>query len=202
MSKLRELVEPFLFDYELEVETQTDKERTKEVPCRGCRRRLVVSAFYAPVSAATCSVCKAGDLNQSGSIAAPVAGKSDPAKVRDLGQVLVNPHFAHAVCPAHPDNEEHEMELKSVSHSEYHGPSEFAGYDKGRPVYRQLAPGETVMHQCLKCRATVSYSTTAQTQFRRQNEARDTGPSNDGINSMAIFLGVRDERSSKNAPRV
>lgn len=193
MSKLREIVEPHLFDDELEPEVQTDKERTKELPCRGCRRRLIVSAFYAPASAATCSECKAGDLGQGGSIAAPVAGKSDPGKVKDLTQVLVNAHFAHAVCPAHPDDEEHEMELKSVSHSEYHGPSEFAGYDKGRPVYRQLAPGETVMHQCLKCRATVSYSTTAQTQFHRQNEPKVMGPTNEGVNGMAVFLGSREE---------
>jgi hypothetical protein len=64
------------------------------------------------------------------------------------------------------------MELKMVTHSDAYGPSEFMGYKNGLPVYRREATGESVMHQCLKCKATVSYSTTAQVQYARMNEPR------------------------------
>jgi hypothetical protein len=178
------------FNDDLEVEVQTDKEMTKEVPCRGCHRRLIVSTFYAPVSAATCMECKG--TNVSGAIAAPVAGKSDPSKVQDLKAVLVNHTFGQARCPVHPDDEEHEMELKMVAHAEQYGPSEFIGFSQGKPMFRQLAVGETVMHQCLKCKATVTYSTTAQSQFRRQNEVRD----DKHINGLAQDLGVREEATA------
>lgn len=159
---------------DLEPEVQTDKVDTKEVPCLGCGRRLVVNRFYAPAKA-RCSACRDG----SGATvtSAPVAGKTDPTRVADLTRVLVNPHFARALCPVHPDDEAHVMELKSVAHSPQYGPS-------------PKVPGETVLLQCLKCKATVAYSTTAQMQFQRQNEAQEH--SHKHVNGWAEILGVRD----------
>jgi hypothetical protein len=87
---------------------------------------------------------------------------------------LINPHFATALCPVVPDDpEEHPMELVSVSHSDNYGPTTFLGYISGKPHYRQMAKGETVVHQCRNCKATVVYSTTAQQQMRRMNEPRN-----------------------------
>lgn len=170
----------------------TDKKRIKIVPCtgEGCGRPLVVNTFYA-AKIARCSECRGGD--EEGTIRAPEPGRTDPAMVESLSSVLVNPAFAKALCPVHPEDEEHEMELKSVAHSPYYGPNELVGYRNGIPEFRQLAIGETVMHQCLRCRATVSYSTTAQTQFRRQNEARKLSPDNRGVNGMADLNGSREE---------
>lgn len=179
------------FNTDRGVEIQTEKAAVKAVPCTGCGRPLIVNTFYAP-SLARCSECK-GDGTTS-EVAAPVPGQTDPAKVADLTKVLINPHFAKALCPVHPDDEEHEMELKSVSHSDHHGPSEFVGYVQGRAQYRQLAKGETVMHQCLKCRATVSYSTTAQIQFQRENEPKVKALGT--LNEMADFIGMRPEEAN------
>lgn len=161
------------FNDDLEVEVQTDKEATKEVPCLGCGRRLVVNTFYAPAKA-RCSDCRDGNHRVT---SAPVAGKTDPSRVTDLTKVLVNPGFGRAICPVHPDDPEHVMELKHVSHAEHYGPS-------------PRVPGETVMHQCLKCRATVCFSSTAQTQFRRQNEPDESGSKHS--NGWAEILGVRE----------
>lgn len=180
----------FTFNDELEPEIQTDKDVTKDVPCLGCGRRLVVNTFYAPAKA-RCAECKGGNGGVVGAIQAPVPGKSDPAQVTNLERVLINRPFTRAVCPVHPDDEEHEMELKSVSHSEHWGPNEFMGYVNGRPEYRQLAPGETVMHQCLKCKATVAYSTTAQVQFGTQNRPGKH------VNGWIDYLGVREEKPAE-----
>lgn len=154
------------------VEIQTDKDRIKATPCVGCSRPLIVSTFYVAANA-RCSECKGGaTVDGTGEVVAPVAGKTDPARVKDMATVLVNPTLARALCPVHPDDEEHEMELKWIGHAEHYGPKELIGFSAGKPEYRQIAVGETVMHQCLRCRATVVYSTTAQTQFRAQNEVR------------------------------
>lgn len=171
------------------VEIQTDKERVKIAPCRECGKDLAVSVFAATGNA-ICAACRSGDSSERpvASVAHPIPGKTDPAKAVDLAKCLVNPGFAQALCPAHPDDPEHEMELKSVSHHPHHGPSEMFGFKNGRPEYRQTAIGETAMHQCLKCKATVSYSTTAQSQFLRQNEVRG----NQHVNGWEPLLGVRE----------
>jgi hypothetical protein len=156
------------------VEVQTDKDAIKVVPCRGCARPLVVNTFYA-ASKARCTECRAAGGTGRGSSDAPVPGKTDPAKARRLEDCLVNHGFAHAQCPV---DAEHDMELKSVSHSQYYGP-------------KPRVPGETVMFQCRECRATVSYSTTAQQQFRRQNEPDESGSKQ--VNGWAEILGTREE---------
>lgn len=171
------------------VEVQTDKKAIKVVACVGCARALVVSSFYVPANA-RCAECKDGQ--ETGTVNAPVPGKTDPAKVEDLSAALVNPTFARALCPVHPDDEEHQMELKQITHSPHYGPSELIGYSGGGlPEYRQLATGETALLQCLRCRATVTYSTTAQSQLRRQNEARESNGR--GAESNVDTLGAREE---------
>lgn len=181
------------YDPDKPIDVQTDKETGKLVPCTECGRAIYVNAFYAP-AIAKCSDCKptaTGSGGGNGSQAVVQAGKTDPARAANLASCLVNEHFAIAMCPVHPDDPEHEMELKSVDHHQHYGPSELIGYDaKGRPNYRQTGIGETVMHQCLKCKATVSYSTTAQQQFRCINE-----PTKDRkhTNAWGSLLGTRDE---------
>lgn len=44
------------YDGDLKMEVQTDKTVAKLLPCRGCRRPLVVNAFYA-AARASCSKC-------------------------------------------------------------------------------------------------------------------------------------------------
>ena len=178
-------------DDHLTPEVQTDKDANKVVPCTVCGRDLVVNLYYAPAKA-LCSSCReAGGAEGVASVAAVVPGQTDPAKATNLVKCLVNPGFAHALCPVHPDDEEHEMELKWVSHSERYGPMELVGYKAGGvPEFRQLGPGETVMWQCLKCKATSVYSTTAQVQFRRQNEPV---PGKHVSPQWAEDLGAREE---------
>lgn len=178
------------FNDDLEPEVQTDKERTKEVPCRECGRRLVVNVFYATANA-RCSVCKGGSGSGVASVGVPIPGQTDPAKAVRLEDCLVNPEFANAMCPVHPGDPEHEMELKHLSHHERFGPSEIIGWKGNRPEIRQLAVGEVAMHQCKKCKATVTLSTTAQTQFGRQN-APSTGKHNNG---WVEVLGSMEEPS-------
>lgn len=162
-----------IVDEDLEHEVQTDKTSVKLVPCRECRRALVVTTFFAPAKA-ICRSCKgetAGEGRQA-TVGQPVAGQTDPAKAVNLADCLVNKHFAHATCPVRPD--EHEMELKSVNHSPQYGPGYFVG-----KMWRQTDVGETVIHQCKDCLAVVTYSTTFRTKMRRQNEVKikpDTGP--------------------------
>lgn len=179
------------FNNELEPEVQNESDNTKEVPCGECGRRLTVSKFYAPESKARCTECKgeAKEEAAAGRRRFQAMASADKSQYADLKDALLNRAFSRAVCPVHPDDPEHEMELKSVSHSAYHGPTEFMGYQGGRPLFRQLAEGETVMHQCSKCLATVSYSTTAQVQFCRQNEPGLVHGR--GVNAMSEFLGFR-----------
>jgi hypothetical protein len=175
-------------------ELQTDKPVGKVVPCIECgERELIVNQFYAP-AIARCASCK-GESAGAGvaTVAAPVPGKTDPAKAADLNKLLVNGEFAHALCPVHPNDPDHEMELKWVSHSDHYGPSELVGYKNGRPEYRQTNVGETVLHQCLKCKATVSYSTTTQTQLRRVNEPREDKHAGQGLER---WVGSRDEEAA------
>lgn len=179
------------FNDNLEPEVQTEAENTKEVPCGECGRRLTVSKFYAPESKARCTECKgeAKEEAAAGRRKFQAMASADKSKLADLKDALLNRSFSRAVCPVHPEDPEHEMELKSVNHSAHHGPTELMGFQGGRPTFRQLAEGETVVHQCLKCKATTSYSTTAQVQFCKQNEPGDVHGR--GVNAMSEFLGFR-----------
>lgn len=180
------------FDLSLQFEVQTDKDMVKLVPCRECQRPLVVTTFFAPAKA-ICRSCKGEAPDSVATVGQPVPGQTDPAKAVNLKDCLVNKQFEFARCPVHPDDEEHVMELKSVSHNDHYGPTTMIGYEKGQPVYRQDAPGETVMHQCTHCKATVVYSTKHVVQYKRINEVKvepDFGPPH--RNSL---LGVRDEHT-------
>lgn len=180
------------FNRELPHEVQTDKPIAKLVPCTGCQRPLVVNQFYAPAQA-KCSTCRPDQSSSSvGSVAVPQPGRTDPAKAKRLADALVNPQFAKALCPLHPDDDEHEMEIKSITHSDHYGPRTLVGYDgAGRPQYRQDAVGESVRLQCRKCNTTVDYSTQHQVQYRAQNEPRET--TSDPTATMRILAGVREE---------
>lgn len=188
-KQIADLTNTEIWNTDLEVEIQTDKEVVKLVPCRECKRPLVVTTFFAPAKA-VCSACKGDTDGTVASVGQPVPGQTEPAKAVDLTKVLVNQHFAQALCPVHPDDEEHVMELKSVTHNNNYGPSEFIGYSNGRPQYRQIAIGESVLHQCLKCKATVSYSTMLQSQLKRVNEKRER---DDRPKALEMLLGAREE---------
>lgn len=179
------------FDATLEPEVQTDKHLVKAVPCQQCKRILIVTTFYV-LAWAKCSRCggEASGKREKGSVGQPQAGRTRPEHAMDLEKVLLNPTFARVLCPVHPDDEAHVMELKSVSHSKRHGPTvvQFVG---GKPTIVQVAPGETVMHQCTKCNATVSYSTAVTVQFRRCNEPDPD--SNKHSMGMAGWLGIRGQ---------
>lgn len=171
----------FEFDMEKSVEVQTDKEQVKIVPCRECHGPIVVTTFFAPAKA-ICSTCTGVTANDPGSkkgtVGQPIPGQTDPAKAVDLEKTLVNHAFAKALCPVHPENPDHEMQLVSVVHSDNYGPSKLMGYNGGKPVYRQEAVGETVMHQCQNCKAMTTYTTTRQNFIKPINEPRslpDTG---------------------------
>lgn len=157
-----------IFDTSLGVELQTEKAVCKLVPCTGCRRPIAVNTFYAP-AIAKCRAC-GGHSARSGIGEAEIVqvGRTDPAKAKNLADCLVNASFAVCVCPIGGD--EHRMELKMVNHNERYGPYERVVDKQGRLGFRQIAPGESVMHQCLDCRVCVTYTTTAQSQFQRQNE--------------------------------
>lgn len=190
-------------DPSLPVEYQTDKQSVKIVPCRDCTRPLVVTTFFAPEKA-VCRSCK-GEAVDAGvaTVAQPVPGQTDPRKAKDMTKTLVNPHFALARCPVHPDDDEHRMELVSVVHSPHYGPTQLIGYSAGRPEYRQIAPGEVAMHQCQhpECLATVTYDTTRQTRLRAMNEPKikpDFGRAPD--EHLAELQGTREDRRGAVAP--
>lgn len=173
----------------LPAEVQTDKRLVKVLPCQFCKRPLVVTTFYV-LAWAKCSPCAGvkGDVREPGSVDVVQAGRTDPKLAADLTKVLINPGFANALCPAHPDDPDHVMELKHVHHNEKYGPSAWRSVG-GKIVPVQIAPGETALHQCLKCNAVVTYTTTAVTQFRRVNEVRD----GKNVNAWAETLGTREE---------
>ena len=177
------------FDLSLAPEMQTDKELVKVVPCQFCRRPLIVTTFYV-LAWAKCGPCKgeSGADREPGSVDVVQAGRTEPRLAKDLTKVLINPGFANALCPAHPDDPEHEMELKSVHFNERYGPSEWRIVD-GKLTPVQIAPGETAIHQCVKCLAVVTYTTTAVTAFRRINEPVTDGKN---ANGWAKTLGARD----------
>jgi hypothetical protein len=176
------------FSAELEHEVQTDKQQVKLVPCRGCERPIVVTTFFAPAKA-ICRVCKGESDTTVASVGQPIPGQTDPAKAVNLVDVLINPHFAIAQCPAHPDDESHEMKLINVVQNEHYGPGEWVAGPKGMQ-WRQTAKGESVRHQCQKCLATVDYSTIRMVKFRAVNEvqhAEDLGSPH--RNSLLAYEG-------------
>lgn len=167
------------FDVSKDHEVQTDKDQVKLVPCRECQRPLVVTTFFAPAKA-LCASCRGETASERAvaTIGQPIPGQTDPAKAVNLADCLVNPHFATALCPVHPDDQDHVMELKSVSHSEHYGPGHYE-VSKGTMIWKQDAPGEVATHQCVKCNAVVVYQTTIRTQYQRQNAIKpkpDLGP--------------------------
>jgi hypothetical protein len=98
-----------------------------------------------------------------------MAATEDPATLANLDEALINPQFKHALCPF---GEDHEMELKSVSHSPNYGPRHLVGYDgKGFPQYEQQT-GESAMLQCNTCRCVISFSTMHPSLLQAQNESR------------------------------
>lgn len=178
-----------IFDWELEVEVQTDKRLIKVMPCQFCKRPLVVTTFYV-AAWAKCSPCRGEESGTrgKGTVEVVQAGRTDPSLAVDLRKTLINAEFATAICPVHPADEDHVMELKSVNHNDNYGP----GFFNAKGAWTQTAPGETVMHQCSKCKAVVTYSTTAMFNFRRMNE-----PGNGkNVNTWAKILGTREEVES------
>lgn len=192
-AALQILPEPF--DGKLEVEWQTDKNPVKLVPCRECARPLVVTTFFSPAKA-QCTSCK-GETGHVASVGQPIAGSTDPAKAVNLADCLINKHFAQALCPVHPDNDEHIMELKSVTHNDHYGPGEWVSNGKGQREFRQLSPGEVVMHQCGKCNAVVTYSTVQMVQFKRQNEPK--AAEDFGLPHRNMLLSIRSIAGEKAA---
>jgi hypothetical protein len=182
------------FDVRLEYEIQTDKEQVKVVPCQFCKRPLIVTTFYV-LAWAKCRACRGTQSadREPGSVEVVQAGgRTDPRLAKDLSKTLINPGFKLALCPAHPDDPDHVMELKNVHHNEHYGPHDWIIVD-GKLARVQIQIGETALHQCVKCYATVTYSTTAVTQFKRQNEV---GPLNvKHVNGWGQILGVREEVS-------
>lgn len=173
-----------LLQEDQEICVLTDSDNTKVVPCRVCEVPCQVSKFAADrlVQCDSCRGDKGRDRTGESEVVQP--GVTDPAKARNLADCLINPHFARAICPAHPDDPEHVMELKYISQNPRFGPSLALG--DGR--FKQLGPGEVVMHQCLTCKAVVTYDTTCQVQYRRQNEIRD----HKHCNRMLETLGLRE----------
>lgn len=153
-------LDPEVFDLSLDEHVLTDKDSTKTLPCVVCRRACVVTTFLAPAKC-RCNDHKNESSSGHASVGVPVPGHTDPAKATNLADCLINKSFALAICPTHPDDEEHVMELKSVSHASHHGPMRDGVV---------IEPGELATHQCLKCNTVVSYSTQHKHQYRRQNE--------------------------------
>lgn len=171
-----------LSEYDDTTEWQTDKQTVKIVGCNGCGKPIAVNAFYAP-ALAKCAAC--GHQSKSagtGQAAIVQAGRTDPAKARNLADALINQQFGQAICPLCTE----EMELKHIAHNSRYGPSRVVGYEKGQPLYDNDT-GETVLLQCNKCKTVTSHSTTSQIVYRRQNEpkAADTAPASE------YLLGAR-----------
>ncbi len=178
------------YDLHKPYEIHTDKKPVKFVPCLDCRRAMVVTTFYVPAWA-HCRACS-GKIDKGGvaTIAVPQAGKTDPEKAINLADCLVNEEFAEAACPKCGDD----MELKSIHHNPNYGPRIQVGVDKksGDPVY-EMQLGEVVMHQCNHCRTTLSFSTTAQMVYRRQNEIVRTAGARP---ATEYILGPREEEAA------
>lgn len=182
MTATAELV----FNPALEPEVLTDKDKTKDVPCRKCGRRCVVTLFATPEKT-ECLTCRGiNRQEQKAAVVRKAAETVDPAKLENLSDALINDHFKQLpLCPFDP---EHEVELKSVAHSDAYGPRHLEGYDgRGHPQYQQQM-GESAMYQCNNCKCVISYSTMHPVELRAQNEARRVGPRE---STLASVLGTR-----------
>lgn len=177
------------YDLALPFSIETDKSPVKFVPCGVCRRAMMVTTFYVPAWAGSgCRGCKNTEAGSGyATVQVPQAGRTDPVKAVNLVDCLLNEEFAEANCPKCGDP----MELKTVHHNPNYGPRVLVGYDKQNsdPIYDMLT-GEVAMHQCNHCRTTVSFSTTAQMIYRRQNEPKTTAGSRPVAEYM---LGEREE---------
>lgn len=173
-------------DKTLTKEVKTDKEKTKEMPCPGCGRAVVVTLF-ASVRGAVCSKCK------SGAVVVPTPGKTDPKTVKDLRETVTVKGFKDQICPV--DRGHGAMTVMSVSHSDQYGPSEYVGLRSGIPAYKQLAVGETVLHQCAHCKATSTVSNTAQVHLIPQNERRKGCHVNGNITDLGFEVETLKEQS-------
>jgi hypothetical protein len=168
------------------VDWQTDKDPIKVVGCNECGDAVAVNAFYSNAKVMchrhrTAEVDSRGSSRGDGQAQAVHVGKTDPQKVADLRDVLINKQFGETkVCPVC----DHAMELKCVTHNPHYGPqrrTKEGGYAN--------STGETVLHQCNACKCTLSMSTTVQNVLRRQNEPK-TGLRASGWPEL---LGVREE---------
>lgn len=179
------------YDFSLDVEfhESADKPPLKLIPCTVCKRPMVVNTFYVLAWAKCHGSGCGGERKETASVAVAQAGRTDPRTAVNLVECLINPTFAIARCPVHPDDEDHVMELKSVSHSDQYGPGYWAQLKGGGYEWKLVAKGETVMLQCRKCWATTSHSTTAQHEFKRVNELREGRH----VNGWADQLGAREE---------
>lgn len=185
-------VAPEHYDFSLDIEyhESASKPPLKLIPCTACKRPMVVNTFYVLAWAKCHGSGCGGEKREAGSVAVAQAGRTEPKTAVNLHECLINPTFAVARCPVHPDDDGHIMELKSVNHSDVYGPGRWVQAKGGGFHWEQIAKGETVMLQCghRDCNATVSYSTTAQHKFKRVNES---GTGKD-VNGWASLLGVRD----------
>lgn len=181
-------VEHYNFSLDVEFHESCNKPPLKLVPCTVCKRPMVVNTFYVLAWAKCLGSGCGGETRERGSVAVAQAGRTDPATAVNLAECLINEQFAQAICPVHPDDDAHVMELKSVSHSDSYGPGTWVPSKGGGYHWEQIAKGETVMLQCKKCWATVSYSTTAQHEFKRLNEPKP----GKHVNGWGAQLGTRD----------
>lgn len=185
-----ELVSVPTFDDALEPETLTDKEKTKEVPCRKCRRRCVVTLFATPAEV-ECSTCRGVTKQKKHEDAMSNRAATiqvNPAKLENLADGLINKVFRQ--IPVCPFDAEHEVELKSICHTPHYGPRRFRGYDgKGLPKYDQET-GESVLYQCNECRCCIGFST-QHPNLKAQNEEVWTGSGTES--GFAVILGTREE---------
>lgn len=183
MSNVTEIRE---FNEDLEPEILTDKEVTKVVPCRECGRPCVVTTFATPAKT-RCNTCRGGQrAAKREAVQIKAAHTVNPAALENLADGLINPVFKTIpLCPFDP---EHNVELKSVSHSPQYGPRHLMGYDgKGIPQYDQQT-GESVMYQCNDCRTVISYSTQHPLLLQAQNEIKKLA---EAPSSLARIQGVR-----------
>lgn len=177
----------FTFNDELETEILTDRTDTKEVPCTECGRRCVVTVFKT-ASKTQCNTCRGVVKHEKREKTKEkkAASIGDIASLENLRDGVMNAAFKTVpLCPFDP---EHDVELKSISHTPYYGPRHFRGYVKGVPTYDQET-GESVIYQCNSCNCTISFST-QHPMLRAQNEKVHVGEGHGS--TLAIMLGVRE----------
>lgn len=176
------------FNEDLETEVLTEKQPTKDVPCKECKRRCVVTLFKTATTT-TCNTCsgKKKESHRQEVKQKQALTIGNPGALEDLRDGLINPVFRHP--PLCPFDAEHSVELKSVCHSPAYGPRHFVKWDKGMPIYDQET-GEAVTFQCNTCLTLISYSTMHPMELKAQNEARHIERNGPGV--LESIQGVRD----------